>query len=202
MFNHNRGLWGYTGSGRRRRAADDPEHRDGRPERRDRARGAVRSRPRRRAIRVGTCGALDAELALGDLVIASRPRRRTERAARSARTRVGADPGLVATLQAAAAGAGARAGAVASRDLFDEREPQRPRAGRRRARSRSRWRPRRCCASASCAHPRRPACSRSATSSTPRASAGGSTPRRSCRPARGSAARPRGARRGGSGAGP
>ena len=30
MFNHNRGLWGYTGEARRRPAADDPEHRDGR----------------------------------------------------------------------------------------------------------------------------------------------------------------------------
>ena len=41
MFNHNRGLWGYTG------AAADGEPltirpRDGRPERGDRARGAVR----------------------------------------------------------------------------------------------------------------------------------------------------------------
>src|ERR1700761_4938133 len=33
MFNHNRGLWGHTGG-----AADDPEHRHGRPERRDRDR--------------------------------------------------------------------------------------------------------------------------------------------------------------------
>ncbi len=27
MFNHNRGLWGYTGARRRRPAADHPEHR-------------------------------------------------------------------------------------------------------------------------------------------------------------------------------
>ena len=41
MFNHNRGLWGYTGAGGRRPAADHPEHRHGRAERGDRDRGAA-----------------------------------------------------------------------------------------------------------------------------------------------------------------
>ena len=44
MFNHNRGLWGYSGTARRRRAADDPEHRHGRAERGDRDLRAARSR--------------------------------------------------------------------------------------------------------------------------------------------------------------
>ena len=44
MFNHHRGLWGYTGHRRRRRAADRAGHRHGRAERGDRHRGADRAR--------------------------------------------------------------------------------------------------------------------------------------------------------------
>ena len=44
MFNHARGLWGYTGTAPRRRAAHDPGHRHGRAERGDRVRGADRAR--------------------------------------------------------------------------------------------------------------------------------------------------------------
>ena len=55
MFNHNRGLWGYTGVARRRRAAHDPEHRDGRPERGDRDHRA--DRPRRSPAACGSAPA-------------------------------------------------------------------------------------------------------------------------------------------------
>ena len=89
-----------SGAGRRR-AADDPEHGHGRPERRDRRRGARRSR-RRALIRVGTCGAIADGLELGELVVAGealatdgtsralgrrRPRRRRSATDRGARRR-------------------------------------------------------------------------------------------------------------------
>jgi uridine phosphorylase len=70
MFNHHRGLWGYTG----------PAHADGEPLT-IQATGMggpsaaivlseLIALGARRFIRVGTCGALDGELALGDLLIA------------------------------------------------------------------------------------------------------------------------------------
>jgi uridine phosphorylase len=76
----------------------------------------------RTAIRVGTCGALDAGLALGDLVVADAALAAcgTSRAL-GAGDRVGAHDALVAAL-AGAAGDGARVGAVASSDLFYDRD--------------------------------------------------------------------------------
>ena len=71
MFNHNRGLWGYTGSARRRRAADDPEHRHGRAERGDRRSRSWRRSALERRVRVGTCGALDAGSRSATLVVAT-----------------------------------------------------------------------------------------------------------------------------------
>ena len=127
MFNHNRGLWGYTG-----------EAQDGKPL-------TIQSTGMggpsaaivleelcdlglQRAIRIGTCGALDRNLALGDLVIAdvALAEDGTSRALGTGE-RVDADCGLVAAL-GEAAGAGGRIGAVASTDLFYDRDFTRARA--------------------------------------------------------------------------
>ena len=144
MFNHNRGLWGYTGIGRRRRAADDPEHRHGRAERGDRARGAVRPRPRSARSASARAARWTRDLALGDLVIADAAlavRRREPRARRGRPRR--RRRGLVAALRDGRRRDGARIGAVAStRPLLRPRRRARPRVGARQARSRSRWRPR------------------------------------------------------------
>jgi DeoD family purine-nucleoside phosphorylase len=122
MFNHNRGLWGYTG-----------EAADGRPltiqstgmggpsaaiviaELADLGATTL--------VRVGTCGALDGSLALGELLIATEALAAdgTSRALGAA-GRVAADPELLANL-IAAAGGDARHGPVVSSDLFyDGRE--------------------------------------------------------------------------------
>ena len=111
MFNHNRGLWGYTGA-----ALADGEPLTiqstgmGGP-----SAAIVLSEladlGARRAVRVGTCGALDAGLALGDLVVAAEAVAGdgTSRAL-GAGERVAADPDLTAAL-----GGGVL---VASTDLF------------------------------------------------------------------------------------
>src|SRR5437016_10910636 len=116
MFNHNRGLWGYTG------AAADGEPLTiqatgmGGP-----SAAIVLSElialGARRAIRVGTCGALDSSLALGELVIARESicADGTSRALGFAE-RVAADRALTRALEAAASSA--RAGTVISVDLF------------------------------------------------------------------------------------
>jgi uridine phosphorylase len=77
------------------------------------------------AIRVGTCGALDAGLALGDLLVADAAMAAdgTSRA-RGAGERVAADGALVAALRAAA-GDGVATGAVVTSDLFYERDDAR-----------------------------------------------------------------------------
>jgi uridine phosphorylase len=117
MFNHHRGLWGYTGSALA----------DGKPL-------TIQSTgiggPSaavvfaeliglgvRRAVRVGTCAALRADLALGELVIARESicRDGTSRAL-GAGERVAADGPLTEALIARARGA--RAGAIVSVDLF------------------------------------------------------------------------------------
>jgi uridine phosphorylase len=117
MFNHHRGLWGYTG----------PARADGEPL-------TIQSTGMggpsaaivlhelialgaRRAIRVGTCGALHPDLALGDLVIAQESIC-LDGASRALgfRERTSADPGLTDALARAAPGA--HRGAIASVDLF------------------------------------------------------------------------------------
>ena len=130
MFNHNRGLWGYTGAAADGELLTIQSTGMGGPS------AAIVLEELcdlglTEAIRVGTCGALDAELTLGDLVIADAALA-SDGASRAlgAQDRVGADAGLVATLQAAAASAGARTGAVASSDLFYDRDPQRADAWR------------------------------------------------------------------------
>ncbi len=126
MFNHNRGLWGYTGT-----AADgDPltiqSTGMGGPS------AAIVLEELcdlglRIGLRVGTCGALADGLALGDLVVATEALA-GDGASRAlgAGERVGADGGLVAAL-ASAAGADAHTGPVFSTDLFYDPDPSRAR---------------------------------------------------------------------------
>ncbi len=118
MFNHHRGLWGYTG----------PALADGEPL-------SIQSTGMggpsaaivlqelialgaRRAIRVGTCGALDGDLALGDLLVAREALAAdgTSRAL-GAGERIAADRELTAALEHAAARPGAT---IVSTDLFYE----------------------------------------------------------------------------------
>lgn len=119
MFNHHRGLWGYSG-----------------PARADGQQLTIQSTGMggpsaaivfeelialgvRRAIRVGTCGALVSDLELGDLVLATEAIA-GDGASRAlgAGERVLADPRLVSALSDAASTA--RSGAVLSTDLFYE----------------------------------------------------------------------------------
>jgi uridine phosphorylase len=123
MFNHHRGLWGYTG----------PARADGLPLTiQSTGMGGpsaaivlseLISLGAQRAIRVGTCGALSAGLSLGDLVIAreSTCRDGASRALGEGE-RARADPALTdALIQAAPT---AHAGAIVSVDLFyDSRRP-------------------------------------------------------------------------------
>jgi DeoD family purine-nucleoside phosphorylase len=130
MFNHNRGLWGYTGKAADGQLLTIQSTGMGGPS------AAIVLEELcdlglQRAIRVGTCGALDGELALGDLVIAEAAIA-SDGASRAlgAGDRVPADAQLVAALQAAAAdgagdGARVRSGLIATSDLFYDRDPGR-----------------------------------------------------------------------------
>jgi uridine phosphorylase len=124
MFNHHRGLWGYTGTA----------HLDGElltiqstgmggPSAAIVLHELI-ALGARRAIRVGTCGALSPDLALGQLVIARESvcRDGTSRAL-GAGERIPADPGLTDALVRAAPSA--HCGAIVSVDLFydDPRPP-------------------------------------------------------------------------------
>jgi uridine phosphorylase len=147
MFNHNRGLWGYTGTAADGQPLSVQSTGMGGPS------AAIVMHELialgvRRAIRVGTCGALDAALGLGDLVLA-----REAIAADGASAAMGAgeltraDPPLSDALQDVLdggpedrrasshtdAGAGADAhrrphhtGRIVSTDLFYERDHRRP----------------------------------------------------------------------------
>ena len=123
MFNHHRGLWGYTGAAPDGDPVTIQATGMGGP-----SAAIVLSElielGARRAIRVGTCGALDGGLALGGLVIA-RDCICADGASRAlgAGERVQADPGLTEALLCHAPGA--RAGTIVSVDLFYEREPAR-----------------------------------------------------------------------------
>ena len=129
MFNHNRGLWGYTGTAADGEAMTIQSTGMGGPS------AAIVLEELcdlglEAAIRVGTCGALDPGLRLGELVIADAALAcdGTSRAL-GAGDRVAADPSLVAALQAVA-GNGVRTGAVASSDLFYDPRPGRSRRWR------------------------------------------------------------------------
>jgi DeoD family purine-nucleoside phosphorylase len=122
MFNHHRGLWGYTG----------PAHEDGKPL-------TIQSTGMggpsaaivlqeliflgvKAAVRVGTCGALHPELKLGDLVLASEAIAGdgTSRAL-GCDERISADAALTAALRQAAQPR--QAGPILTTDLFYEPSP-------------------------------------------------------------------------------
>jgi DeoD family purine-nucleoside phosphorylase len=124
MLNHNRGLWGYTGT------ASDGEPMSIQSTGMGGPSAAIviaelASLGARRLVRVGTCGALREELQLGDLVIASEaiPEDGTSRALGADR-RVAASPKLIDALRAAAGEHAVEGdvhfGPVVSTDLFYE----------------------------------------------------------------------------------
>jgi uridine phosphorylase len=116
MFNHNRGLWGYSGTATDGEALTIQATGMGGP-----SAAIVLAElielGARRAIRVGTCGALVGELTLGDQVIAEQCIC-ADGASRaiSGRERVRSDAALTEALKRSAPAA--RAGAVISVDLF------------------------------------------------------------------------------------
>jgi DeoD family purine-nucleoside phosphorylase len=118
MFNHNRGLWGYTGAAADGRPLTIQATGMGGP-----SAAIVLAElielGARRAIRVGTCGALAPSLRLGDLVIAREAicADGTSRAL-GAGERVAADPALTESLVRGAPSASA--GTIVSVDLFYE----------------------------------------------------------------------------------
>jgi DeoD family purine-nucleoside phosphorylase len=117
MFNHHRGLWGYTGTAADGALLTIQSTGMGGPS------AAIvitelASLGAARFLRVGTCGALDPALALGDLLVATEavPADGTSRSL-GARGSVRPDPELLAALIDAGGGA-AQAGPVVSTDLF------------------------------------------------------------------------------------
>ena len=117
MFNHNRGLWGYSGEARDGRLLTVQSTGMGGPS------AAIviaelAELGARTLLRVGTCGALDATLALGDLLVAGEALAAdgTSRAL-GAGDRVAGDPELLARL-VEAAGPGGVHGPIVSSDLF------------------------------------------------------------------------------------
>jgi purine-nucleoside phosphorylase len=116
MLNHNRGLWGYTGVAADGAPLTVQSTGMGGPSAAIVCEELLRLGARR-LVRVGTCGALEPGLALGDLVIAEAVMA-CDGASRAlgADGRVVADAGLAAALRRAVPGA--RAGVVVSSDLF------------------------------------------------------------------------------------
>jgi purine-nucleoside phosphorylase len=117
MFNHNRGLWGYTGAAGDGRPLTIQSTGMGGPS------AAIvitelAELGARTLLRVGTCGALDASLALGDLLVASEALADdgTSRAL-GAGDRMAAHPELLARLLDAA-GPGVAHGPIVTTDLF------------------------------------------------------------------------------------
>jgi DeoD family purine-nucleoside phosphorylase len=120
MFNHNRGLWGYTGMAADGELMTIQSTGMGGPS------AAIVMEELcdlglKSAIRVGTCGALADELGLSDLVVVDEALA-ADGASRAlgAGERVAADGDIVAALRAAA-GDRAQTGAVATCDLFYDR---------------------------------------------------------------------------------
>jgi uridine phosphorylase len=119
MFNHSRGLWGYTGVAADGELLTIQSTGMGGPSAAIVVEELV-ALGARRLVRIGTCGALDSGLALGDLVAAESvlPADGTS-AALGANGAVAPDAGLLARL----VDAGARPVTVVSSDLFyDPRE--------------------------------------------------------------------------------
>jgi uridine phosphorylase len=125
MFNHHRGLWGYTGAAKDGEPLTIQTTGMGGP-----SAAIVLSElialGARRAIRVGTCGALAPDLALGELVVARESicADGTSRAL-GAGERIAADPQLTEALLGQAPSA--QSGTIVSVDLFYD-EGRRPAA--------------------------------------------------------------------------
>ena len=115
MFNHHRGLWGYTGTARDGDPVTVQSTGMGGPSAAIVVEELI-ALGARRLVRIGTCGALSAELELGELVTATGVIA-ADGASRSlgAGERIIPDPALTDALAAAAHGV---AGTVASTDLF------------------------------------------------------------------------------------
>jgi DeoD family purine-nucleoside phosphorylase len=122
MFNHNRGLWGYTGTARDGELLTIQSTGMGGPS------AAIvvaelHGLGAQRMLRVGTCGGLDPDLELGQLVVAERALSwdGTSRALGAPET-TEPNPDLLARLRSASAdgadGSGSRIGTVVSTDLF------------------------------------------------------------------------------------
>jgi uridine phosphorylase len=121
MFNHHRGLWGYTGAAPDGEALTIQSTGMGGPSAAIVLTELI-AMGARRAVRVGTCGALDPALELGELVIAAEAvcADGTSRAL-GAGERIAADAGLTAALREHAPSA--PTGPVVSVDLFYEDGP-------------------------------------------------------------------------------
>jgi DeoD family purine-nucleoside phosphorylase len=126
MLNHNRGLWGYSGTAADGAALTIQSTGMGGPS------AAIVLEElidlgARRIVRVGTCGALADGLELGGLLVADGVLAEdgTSRALGASGT-IAPDPGLTEALAAAAPGS--RSGLVVSSDLFYDHDPGRARA--------------------------------------------------------------------------
>jgi purine-nucleoside phosphorylase len=124
MLNHNRGLWGYTGTAADGELLTIQATGMGGPSAAIVTEELIRLGARR-LVRVGTCGALAPGLRLGELVLAETaiPHDGASRAL-GASAPLPADPTLLEALRAAAPDA--RQGAVLSCDLFYDPEPSHP----------------------------------------------------------------------------
>ena len=125
MFNHNRGLSGYTGTARDGALLTIQSTGLGRPS----AAIVIAELAilgARQLVRVGTCGALDASLRLGDLLIATEAIT-ADGASRelSGASSIAADPDLLTALIGAGGGV-AVPGIVASTDLFYDGPGEQP----------------------------------------------------------------------------
>jgi len=133
MFNHNRGLWGYTGTASDGRPLTIQSTGMGGPSAAIVLAELVELGARR-LIRIGTCGGLDPALRLGELLVVTEALSRDgTSAALGARGSVTPDPELTRSLLAAA-GANSHSGPVVSADLFydgPERNEEARRAGAR-----------------------------------------------------------------------
>ncbi len=116
MFNHNRGLWGYTGAALDGELLTIQSTGMGGPSAAI-VLAELADLGARRLLRVGTCGALDSALELGELLIVAEAVSAdgTSRALGASDT-VAADPGLVRSLAGAAPAA--PSGRIVSTDLF------------------------------------------------------------------------------------
>jgi uridine phosphorylase len=121
MFNHHRGLWGYTGEAADGALLSVQASGMGGPSTAVVVEELIRLGAHR-IVRVGTCGALDDSLALGDLVVAGEALAEdgTSRAL-GAGPKALADPELAARLGGLV---GSAAGAIASTDLFYAADPE------------------------------------------------------------------------------